>query len=176
MSAQKKTCLFLCVTSLKNFSRVHNCKIFFIVTSYVCCVLSSRFLKVLKCLHIHVELMEKKWLNLSNYFEVHNDSIHVMTKSMKYNIIMILVKSLSLFLPLSEFPIILKSCGIHTVDSFNGFFFCNFFFYFEGINVTFNSLSLSLQSTLNHVVTDYCGGLPGQQLHAVMCCSLYLKL
>lgn len=98
MSAQKKTCLFLCVTSLKNFSRVHNCKIFFIVTSYVCCVLSSRFLKVLKCLHIHVELMEKKWLNLSNYFEVQNDSIHVMTKSMKYNIIMILVKSLSLAL------------------------------------------------------------------------------
>lgn len=98
MSAQKKTCLFLCVTSLKNFSRVHNCKIFFIVTSYVCCVLSSRFLKVLKCLHIHVELMKKKWLNLSNYFEVHNDSIHVMTKSMKYNIIMILVKSLSLAL------------------------------------------------------------------------------
>lgn len=111
MSAQKKTCLFLCVTSLKNFSRVHNCKIFFIVTSYVCCVLSF-FLKVLKCLHIHVELMKKKkWLNLSNYFEVQNDSIHVMTKSMKYNIIMILVKSLSLFLPLSEFPIILKSCG-----------------------------------------------------------------
>lgn len=101
MSAQKKTCLFLCVTSLKNFSRVHNCKIFFIVTSYVCCVLSSRFLKVLKCLHIHVELMEKKWLNLSNYFEVHNDSIHVMTKSMKYNIIMILVKSLSFSLSLS---------------------------------------------------------------------------
>lgn len=129
MSAQKKTCLFLCVTSLKNFSRVHNCKIFFIVTSYVCCVLSSRFLKVLKCLHIHVELMQKKWLNLSNYFEVHNDSIHVMTKSMKYNIIMILVKSLSLFLPLSEFPIILKSCGIHTVDSFNGFFSVIFFLF-----------------------------------------------